>query len=286
MKRALKETVDEIIQNNPDGDTLWNFALDFQDKAVRKDDTKATLKYFKKALKIAKASRDQYLLEASNDAEREAEFLQNATLAEDELIKPFKKKIKRLKKDLEDTESEVTTQEIQGAILPVYVPAPLEIFYGALQLNTFFAPAHKYHLNNLFSLQDFENLDDIGFITGTPLEKIQLLLGRLSSVIKSKIIQIELPDNDIKLINADDLMNISRDCTQKLLNWIQPYSSEDNFEDLCGEILRTGEKAARAAKTIYELFHPIKVRVCKGQIAYINQQIEKLENQSSQTLDL
>jgi len=286
MKRYFHETFNEIIANNQDGDVLWNLALDCQEKAVKKDETKDALKYFKRALKFAKASREQYLLVASKNPSQKEQYLQNAKLARDELINPFRKKIRELIDESKSCESEEDSLEIKTTCPSEQLPVPPELVTGVLQTNSFFVSQPQNPLNDLYSLQGFENLDQIDFITGSPLEKIQVLLNRLSWVMRSKIIQTELPDNEVKIANANSLVNISRDCTQKLFNWIKPYSLEARYDELKLEILFKARSASVAAKTIYELFYITKVKVCKAQITYINQEIAKIENPSNLTVNL
>ncbi len=262
-----KRTISEIIEDTPNADELWNYALTAQDKAVRSNDVKETRRYFKTALKYAKASRDKYLEDAANYPNDENTHIENAKLAQKQLVDPFRKMVKKLKNQIFETqikELDIVSSETINLPMPGLSSPAIEASF------TMFANVTPNSLKNLSSLKHFNNLNEINFLTGSDIEKIATLTKRLSDVIKNRILGTDLPGNEVKLDNAKDLINISYDCTLKLLKWIEPYFAEDDYHQILQNILDTAKNAARSAKSIYSLFDQSKVKACSTQLTTIN----------------
>ena|GEM_PF-5259470 len=255
IKRLKSQLVSEEVEHKVNdapvlsGDKLWNLAMDAENAAKRNTSQEKRLAHYLRAQDFACQSQQQYLKEAETASDRDKEQVKHENArAASRLFAEYQTITQR-------------DEKAKNHLTPIETnPSPMAVASSS----GFFSPTN---INNLRTLDGFESLDACTFLqSGSPLEKLSQLHQRLVDVKLSVLRSLDSkPCYQDKKDALFELLQVSKDMTDKLIPWLESVEGMDEAQALMLTVAEEAMKTAKGAQTAYTLASPKRVKVEKEQ---------------------
>lgn len=249
--QLIKEEVQQEKKDAPvlSGDKLWNLAIDAENAAKRNTSRENRLAHYLRAKGFARQSQQQYLKEAETAPDRDKEQIKHDNArAASRLFVEYQTIIQG-------------DEKAKNLLTPIETnPSPTAVVGSS----RFFSPTN---INNLRTLEGFECLEACTFLhSGSPLEKLSQLYQRLVDIKQNVLRSLDTkPCYQDKKDALFELLQVSKDMTDKLIPWLKSLAVTDEVKALMMTVATEAMNTANGAQTAYTLASPKRVKVEKEQ---------------------